>query len=91
MTRRSLGFIFLGLGLAPLAGGLLLFFSGIFTLDQSLNPVARITSPGEIPVKIDEAGVYTLWSDRKRPGRIPVPRTLGNGACRHELFPHPGF
>ena len=65
MTRRSLGFIFLGLGLAPLAGGLLLFFSGIFTLDQSLNPVARITSPGEVPVTIDEAGVYTLWSDKK--------------------------
>ncbi len=64
MTRRSLGFIFLGLGLAPLAGGLLLFFSGIFTLDQSLNPVARITSPGEVPVTIDEAGVYTLWSDK---------------------------
>ncbi len=65
MTRRSLGFIFLGLGLAPLAGGLLLFFSGIFALDLSLNPVARITSPGEVPVTIDEAGVYTLWSDKK--------------------------
>ena len=64
MTRRSLGFIFLGLGLAPLAGGLLLFFSGIFALDLSLNPVARITSPGEVPVTIDEAGVYTLWSDK---------------------------
>ncbi|HJM63563.1 MAG: hypothetical protein QF405_07170 [Roseibacillus sp.] len=65
MTRRSLGFIFLGLGLASLAGGLLLFFSGIFTIADTLSPVARITSPGEVPVRIDEAGVYTLWHDRK--------------------------
>ena len=65
MTRRSLGFIFLGLGLASLAGGLFLFFSGIFTMADTLNPVARITSPGEVPVRIDKAGVYTLWRDRK--------------------------
>jgi len=64
MTRRSLGFIFLGLGLASLAGGLLSFFSGIFTVAETFIPVTRITSPGEVTFRIDDAGVYTLWRDR---------------------------
>jgi hypothetical protein len=73
MTRRSLGFIFLGLGLAALAGGILFFFFGIFGMVKALDPVARITSPAEVPFRIHRPGAYTIWHDHQvRSGPSPT-------------------
>ena len=82
MTRRSLGFIFLGLGLAALAGGLLFFFSGIFRMVKALDPVARISSPDEVTLRIDGPGTYTLWHDhrvRSGPDTTAGPEALPAG------------
>ena len=65
MTRRTLGFIFLGTGLTALTGAALLFFTGIVTVFRDFAPVATLSSPGATSIRVPAAGAYTLWHDHR--------------------------
>ena len=65
MTRRTLGFIFLGTGLTASTGAVLLFLTGIVTVFRDFAPVATLSSPGATSIRVPAAGAYTLWHDHR--------------------------
>jgi hypothetical protein len=65
MSRKTLGLLCLLAGVALMCGGLMAAVSGFFAMRTSIEPVATVTSPGEVEVKIHEPGIYTLWHDQR--------------------------
>ena len=85
MTKRALGVIFLLVGIGGMAGGILLFFSGLTHMTDTFGAVAQLESPGELKVELENAGKYTVWHDHRlmksgktvsNPPHLPTGMTL---------------
>lgn len=82
MSKRSLGILFLVLGIASFIGAVPLLLSGVFKIAQGFKPLATVHSPGEILVQLEEADTYTLWHDFRTTGggsTVSHPRALPGG------------
>ena len=65
MTKRTLGVIFLLIGIGGSAGGIFFFFSGVSYMTDTFATVGRLESPGELKVELEKTGTYTLWHDHR--------------------------
>ena len=65
MTKSKRGLVLLIAGVVLILGGSILAVASFAPMAKQMRTVATVQSPGEIELRVPEAGVYTLWHDHR--------------------------